>query len=236
MPVWTPKLDKAGIRSHWTSVADFSGYKDDSAVIWKDGNIKVYSTQIKQERLVHLENVYRYMHHYLTEEGWKSFYGDPWFEEFYGEVRDAHGHKEIRYWWRLQKGCGGVGASGHPFFRQRLFIDVLCTNMKRVEMMYKGRKIKPFIGEFILWINSILEVDYNKYFIPKKDGGNADFVSNVLEDFFVRMFYKDRIREQEVELRRVSERFVEDTKQFIGLTKNPSYTARKLFDGDNQWF
>ncbi len=226
MTIWTPKLPGgAGVRSQWAP--EMTG-------VWKESNILVYSTQIKQERLIHLENVYRYMHHYLYEEGWKSVDGmekehesfaDNKFENFYGEYRDQEGHKEIRFWWRLFKSPGGIYGT-HPYFRQRIYIDVLTTNMKRVEIMYKGKKIKPYSGEFILWFNSVLEMDFQNWF--KKDP-----VLSVLEDFFPRMIYKQRVREQEIELRRISERFIEDLKFYIGLNRNAE--VRKPMEPEKEW-
>lgn len=225
MTIWTPKTP-GGIRSHWAP---------ETSGAWKESNILVYSTQIKQERLIHLENVYRYMHHYLQEEGWRSPSGDFWFEDFYGEYRDQEGHKEIRYWWRVNKSPGGIFGK-HQYFKQSLYIDVLTTNMKRVEIMYKGKKIKPYVGEFIVWINAVLEMDINGWF----SGGKAPpydkphGVLGILEDFFPRMIYKQRVREQEVELRRIAERLVEDLKFYIGL--NRSAEVRKPMDAEKQWF
>jgi len=216
MTQWTPKLP-TGIRSQWAPP------QDDST--WKESNILVYNTQIKQVRLIHLENVYRYMHHFLSEEGWTSLKGDKWFEDFYGESRDQEGHKEIRWWWRMQKSPGGMGGN-HQFFRYRVYIDVLTTNMKQVEIMYKGKKIKPYIGEFIMWFNSVLELDINNWF----NGGPL----SVLEDFFLRMIYKQRVREHEIELRRFSERFMEDLKFFIDLNRN--IEVRTPMEAEKQWF
>jgi len=222
MTIWTPK-EPVGIKSQWAPVTEDAQ--------WKESNILVYSTQIKQERLIHLENVYRYMHHYLTEEGWKHEHGDKWIEDFYGEYRDKEGHKEIRFWWRMQKNPAGISApKPHSYFRQKCYIDVLTTNMKRVEIMYKGKKIKPYIGEFILWFNTVLELDVNGWFT----GPNKHGVLSILDEFWPRMIYKERIREQEVELRRFSERFMEDLKFYMGL--NRAAETRKPMESNKQWF
>jgi hypothetical protein len=222
MTIWTPK-EPVGVKSHWAP---------DTAGVWKESNILVYSTQLKQEKILHIENIYRYMHHYLYEEGWKAIESvgsvddDKRYENFYGEYRDAEGHKEIRWWWRMQKSPGGIFGD-HQYFRHRVFIDVLTTNMKRVEMIYKGKRIKPYIGEFILWFNSVLEMDYHDWF-------KTDPILSILEDFFPRMIYKQRVREQEVELRRFSERFIEDLKFYIGLNRGAE--VRKPMEAEKQWF
>ncbi|MEM3374698.1 MAG: hypothetical protein QXE31_05795 [Candidatus Woesearchaeota archaeon] len=222
MTIWTPKAD-VGIKSQWAPQKDGR---------WDESNILVYSTQIKQERIIHLENVYRYMWHYFSEEGWNASesIGDvddnKRYEVFFGEYRDSQGHKEIRFWWRMQKNCGGI-AGVHNYFLYKVYVDVLTTNMKRIEMTYKGKKIKPYVGEFILWFNSILVLDRNGWF--KKDGPLSVFA-----DFFPRMIYKDRIREQEIELRRFSERFIEDLKFFIGL--NRLNAVRQPLEPEKEWF
>ncbi|AJF61761.1 TPA: hypothetical protein HA239_01645 [Candidatus Woesearchaeota archaeon] len=223
MTIWTPK-HPGGVRTQWAPPPEDTS--------WTEGNLLVYSTQIKQVRIVHLENIYRFMHHWLTEEGWTSIHsvGDrKWIEDFYGEYRDQQGHKEIRWWWRLRNNHGGI-AGEHPFFRYRWDIDVLTTNMKRVEIMYKGKKIKPYVGEFLMWFNSILEIDINGWF-----NDNSKFaLGKVLHEYFLRMIYKDRFREQEIELRRRAERFVEDLKFYLEL--NRVSEARKRMSEEKQWF
>jgi hypothetical protein len=225
MTIWTPK-EAVGIKSQWAPEIEGT---------WSESNILVYTTQIKQERVIHLENVYRYMHQYLQEEGWKSpdsisTDDNKRYENFYGEYRDQEDHKEIRFWWRAEKSNAGIAGGNHPYFRYKTYIDVLTTNMKRVEMMYKGKKIKPYVGEFILWFNAVLVMDVNNWFDKKK--GHP--VLSILEDFFPRMIYKNRVREQEVELRRFAERFIEDLKFYIGL--NRFAEVRKPMDTEKEWF
>ncbi len=220
MTIWTPK-HKAGIRTQWAPPA--------GDATWTESNLLVYSTQIKQVRMIHLQNVYRYMYHWLKDEQWKSSKGDDWFEDYYAEWRDQHDHKEIRWWWRLERSPGGI-AGAHNFFRQKWYIDVLTTNMKRVEIMYKGKKIKPYVGEFLMWFNAVLELDINNWF----GKGTTFKLGEFLEDFFLRMIYKERVRDQEVELRRESERFIEDVKFYIGLHRMDD--TRKPIEDSKQWF
>jgi hypothetical protein len=222
MTLWTPK-HPAGVQSQWAPPP-----KDSK---WGESNVLVYSTQIKQVRLIHVENVYRYMWHWLTEEGWKSPHKFPFkaIEDFYGEFRDQHDHKEIRWWWRVQKSHGGMGAP-HPYFNYKWYIDVMTTNMKRTEIMYKGKKIKPYIGEYLMWFNAILELDPNNWF----QDDSSWWLGKILEEFWLRMIYKDRMREQEIELRRASERFIEDLKHYIGL--NRASDVRKPMSEERQWF
>lgn len=222
MVVWTPK-HPTGVQTHW------KGPPQDAT--WSESNILAYSTEIRQERVINLETVYRYMHHWMREEGWVSVHsgGKPdWYEEFYGETRNQAGEKEIRWWWRAQKQHAGI-AGGHQYFQFKWFIDVLCSNMKQIEIMYKGKKIKPYMGEFIMWFNAVLELDINDWFTK----GTSFALGDVLSDFFIRMIYKERVREQEVELRATSERFISDLKYYLGL--NRADNIRQPLDQEKQW-
>ena len=81
-----------------------------------------------------------------------------------------------------------------------------------------------------MWFNSILEIDINGWF-----NDNSKFaLGKVLHEYFLRMIYKDRFREQEIELRRRAERFVEDLKFYLEL--NRVSEARKRMSEEKQWF
>ena len=223
MVVWTPK-HPMGIQTQWKGPP--------SGTTFEEGNMLVYSTEIKQERVINLENVYRYMHHWLKEEGWKSVHGNgqsTWVEDYYAESRNQHGEKEIRWWWRTEKQHAGI-AGGNQYFRYKWYIDVMCLHMKQIEIMYKGKKIKPYMGEFIMWFNAILELDIHNWFVKGSSFGLGD----VLSDFFIRMIYKEKVREQEDELRGASERFISDLKYYMGLQR--ASDMRKPLDQEGQWF
>jgi hypothetical protein len=223
MVTWTPK-HPTGISTHW------KGPPQDAT--FEESNLLVYSTEIKQERIINLETVYRYMHHWMKEEGWSSVHsgGNPsWYEEFYGVTKNQSGQKEIRWWWRAQKQHAGI-ADSHQYFRFKWFIDVLCTNMKQIEIMYKGKKIKPYMGEFNLWFNAVLELDINNWFVK----GTSFALGEVLSDFFIRMIYKDKVRDQEIELSGTSERFISDLKYYLGLNRVDN--VRQPLDQEKQWF
>jgi len=178
MVVWTPK-HPMGIQTQWKGPP--------SGTTFEEGNMLVYSTEIKQERVINLENVYRYMHHWLKEEGWKSVHGNgksTWVEDYYAESRNQHGEKEIRWWWRTEKQHAGI-AGGNQYFRYKWYIDVMCLHMKQIEIMYKGKKIKPYMGEFIMWFNAILELDIHNWFVKGSSFGLGD----VLSDFFIRIIF-----------------------------------------------
>jgi hypothetical protein len=216
MTIWIPKGEFPSIQK------DYRELHGD----WK-GNILAYRTEVRQQGVVHLENLYRYMYYYLCDEGWvANDTGDPAdkdFEVYYVEHRDqTDKRKEIRIWWRLELGPGfgpGGMAGVHPFLKYHLSVDFQCFHVKRIEMVHKGRQIKPYIGDVTFWITAILEIDYCGWF---EGGGLMD----ILQEYFVRRIYKRNIREHETELRRLANRYADDFKHFIGLLR---YTEdRKL--------
>jgi hypothetical protein len=214
----------------WIPKGEFPAVQEDYRTMhgsW-EGNILAYRTEIRQQRVIHLENLYRYMYYYLNEEGWFATDGTKDWEVYYMEHRDQHEEREeIKIWWRLIQGpgfgpgwtaAGGI-TSSHPFFRYSLNIDFLCYHVKRIEMMHEGRKIKPYIGDVTIYIAAVLELDYHEWM---KKGG----LLKILKEYFIRRIYKRNIREHELELRRLATRYSDDFKHFIGLAR---YTEdRKL--------
>jgi len=212
--IWIPKGEFPAIQE------DYRSYHAD----WK-GNILSYRTEIRQQGVIHLENLYRYMYHYLAEEGWVSRDdGSKEWEVYYMEHRTQQEVRdEIKIWWRLVMGPGfGPGgiAGEHPFFGYYLDIDFLCYHVHRIEMMHQGRKIKPYIGDVTIYVTAILIIDINDWF--SKGGLLA-----ILQEYFVRRIYKRNIREHEVELRRLATRYVDDWKHFMTLARY-SDTERKV--------
>ena len=81
-----------------------------------------------------------------------------------------------------------------------------------------------------MWFNAVLELDINNWFVKGSKFGLGD----VLSDFFIRMIYKERVREQEIELRGISERFISDVKYYLGLNRDSN--LRQPLDQEKQWF
>ncbi|MBD3204037.1 hypothetical protein GF327_07085 [Candidatus Woesearchaeota archaeon] len=202
----------------WIPKGEFPSMQEDYSEMhgnWQ-GNILAYRTEIRQKAVIHLENLYRYMYYYLTEEGWVAPDGSKDYETYYFDLRKQTGERaDVRIWWRMEMGPGfgpGGMAGIHPFLKYKLNIDFLCHNVKRIEMVHQGRKVKPFIGDVTVWIVSILELDYCGWF--EKSG-----IMDIIKEYFVRRIYKRNIREHEVELRRITTRYAEDFKHFIGMLR-----------------
>ncbi|MBN2422985.1 hypothetical protein JXB41_07195 [Candidatus Woesearchaeota archaeon] len=207
MTLWIPKGEFPALNE------DYRNFKGD----WK-GNILAYRTEMRQQRVIHLQNLYRYMYYYLTEEGWVDVKDDSKnFEVYYLESRkEDSSRSEMRIWWRMKMGPGfgpGGMVGTHPFLRYLFNVDFLCYKVKRIEIVHQGRTIKPYMGDITIWFTAILELDYCKWF--EKEGGLMD----ILKEYFVRRIYKRNIREHEIELRRLANRYVDDFKHFIGLLR-----------------
>ena len=203
MVIWIPK----GHFPHWQE--KFTG-------TWKGSDILAYRTEIRQQRIVHFDNLYRYMYHYITEEGWKHPVSGKEIEPYYGETRNQAGGKEIRVWWRAKKSWAGGPGGGHAYFAYKFYVDIFATRMKRIELSYKGKKVRPYQGDVTIWFATVLEIDANKW---KDQSGFGAELYGLLEEYWVRRIYKRNIKDQEVELRRFSARFVDDVKHFVNLTR-----------------
>ena len=59
----------------WIPKGEFPHWQEHFNAGWKNSNILAYRSEIRQKRVIHFENLYRYMYHYLTEEGWKDQWG-----------------------------------------------------------------------------------------------------------------------------------------------------------------
>ncbi|MBU0757416.1 MAG: hypothetical protein KKF44_05080 [Nanoarchaeota archaeon] len=205
MTIWIPKGEFPSIQEDYTKL-----HGD-----WK-GNILAYRTEIRQQGVMHLQNLYRHMWLYLTEENWVSNEADKDIEVYYMEHRDNAGEREeIKIWWRLWHylGLGPGGWVGpHPFLKYNLHIDFLCYKVRRIEMVHQGRKIKPFVGDVTIYLTAVLEIDYNDWF----DKGG---IMEIVQEYFIRRIYKRNIREHEMELRRLANRYSDDFKHFIGMLR-----------------
>ncbi|MBN1502474.1 hypothetical protein JW930_02940 [Candidatus Woesearchaeota archaeon] len=214
MTVWVPK----GEFPHWEENIE----QQDS---WR-GNVLAFKTHIRQENVIHFENLYRYMYHYVTDEGWKHADGSRHIEHFYGEKRDQENAKELRAWWRAEKQCGGIFGP-HSFLKYKLYVDFLCYHLTRIEITYGGKKIKPYVGDVNIWITTVLEIDYNNW-------QEVSSLMGLFYEYFIRRIYKRNIRDHEVELRRFAARFASDIKYFINMTRDSE--LRLPMHLEKQWF
>lgn len=131
----------------------FSFDKDD-----KDHNILVSRLEIENEETFHMKNLYKLIHDWLFEEGFKTIYDDPEDENpeiLYLERILGTGVKEHRIWWRCLRAPGNS-----KYYRYFLKIDWTTLNMKSIEVMHQGHKMKTDRGDCIIRIWAYLQLDY----------------------------------------------------------------------------
>jgi len=92
--------------------------------------------------------------------GFKTIYDDPEDENpeiFYLERILGTGVKEHRIWWRCLKVPQKSG-----YYRYFLKIDFMTLNMKSIEVMHQGHKMKTDRGDCVIRIWAYLQLDYNE--------------------------------------------------------------------------
>ena len=125
--------------------------------------------------------LYIMIHHWLLEEN----YTDPdqlstelgyheYIEKLYfqrnGTPRGA-AERELRLWWRLMKMPGAPPLGSSPYYKHYLNINFQVFNMRDVEIVREGRKMKVQYGEIILklkaWIVTDPGGEWSKHWLLK---------------------------------------------------------------------
>ena len=187
---------------------------------WIDEDkIMAHQFVVHNEQVFHLKNTYTYLWDWLKDEGFLGLTQDEEpieerIETYYEEKRPQPGMREIRVWWRT-----AMVPEGNTFYRYRLnfFYEVL--HIKKVDIMFHGRKATADDGEIILRVDAILELDYQR-----KWRGHA-ILKHLFPYFSKRIFKKIR-EDHEEELRRRAVRLQEDIKRLLELQNYEKYPER----------
>jgi hypothetical protein len=168
-------------------------------------NILVAKMEIENEDTFHMKNLYKLMHDWLVEEGFKTIYedsGDDNPEIFYLERILGSGAKEHRIWWRSLRYPGNS-----QYYRYFMKIDFMTLNMKSIEVMHQGHKMKTDRGDCIIRIASYLQLDFNKRW--KRN--------SFWDKVFRNRIYKAQIEAYKVDLYKITYRFQNIIKQYLKL-------------------
>jgi hypothetical protein len=173
-------------------------------------DIKVAALNIESEDTFHMKNLYKLIHDWLDEEGFTDLYGDrhpkgnP--EIFYLErINAASGAKEHRIRWRCIK-------SKNSYYRFFLKVDFMTLNMKSIEVMHQGYKMKTDRGDAIINIEAWLQLDYNN------EWDKTPFLKNPrIKEIFRNRIYKEQIESYKVELYKTAYRLQNTIKQYLKL-------------------
>lgn len=175
-------------------------------------DIKVASLEIENEETFHLKNLYKLIHDWLVEEGFKDIYGsDDNVEIFYLEKILGTGAKEHRIWWRAYK----IPNNSH-YYRYFMRINFLTINMKSIEVMHQGHKMKTDRGDLIINIDSYLQLDYNRNWRGPAGAKKKPFIMR-FDPLFRRRVYKAQIEAYKIDLYKTTYRLQGVIKQYLKL-------------------
>jgi hypothetical protein len=166
---------------------------------------------IENEDTFHLKNLYKLIKEWVEEEGFVDIYGErggsgnP--ETFYLERISASGSKEHRIRWRLLK-----TPNNSNYYRFFLKLDFITINMKSIEVMHQGYKMKTDRGDVIINIEAWLQLDY------KDEWKDAPIInSQFFQKLFRNRIYKEQIESHKIDLYKASYRLQNTIKQYLKL-------------------
>lgn len=174
-------------------------------------DILVARLEIENEETFHLKNLYKLIHDWLAEEGFKDIYGsDDNPEIFYLEKILGTGAKEHRIWWRVYR----TPQKSH-YYRYFMKINFLTLNMKSIEVMHQGHKMRTDRGDLIINIESYLQLDYNRKW-RGKPGAPKPFIMR-FDKLFRNRIYKAQIESYKIDLYKTTYRLQNVIKQYLKL-------------------
>lgn len=173
-------------------------------------NILVAQLEIENEETFHMKNLYKLIYNWLLEEGFTDIEGDKYPEIFYLERILGHGAKEHRIWWRCMR-----SPQGSEYYRYFLKIDYMTLNMKSIEVMHQGQKMKTDRGDVVIKIWAYLQLDFHEGMRNNKFLTNFPVVN--LEKMFRNRIYKAQIESYKIDLYKTAYRLQNTIKQYLKL-------------------
>ena len=176
---------------------------------WVNKGSRVHKFEIEIEYLHNLKELYKRLHFWLEDNGWKDLFGGDAYEVRYWQ-RDlpGGGMHEHHIWWRAWKHPGSMNHE-NKLFKQFLKINYQTIAASRKEMMHKGKKWKLDKSNTILRVESHLIMNWD-------DSWDGAFLKG-LKGSFKSWLYKDKIAKQEEELFKLTVDFQNRIKNFLEL-------------------
>jgi hypothetical protein len=174
-------------------------------------DIQVAKLNIENEETFHMKNLYKLIYEWLDEEGFTDIYGErvvdgnP--ETFYLERILGTGSKEHRIRWRCL-----MRPKQSTYYRYYLKIDFMTINMKSIEVMHQGYKMKTDRGDVIIDIEAWLQLDYDN-----KWDETPILKSKFMQNLFRNRVYKEQIEAHKVDLYKITYRLHNVIKQYLKL-------------------
>ena len=174
-------------------------------------NILVAKLEIENEETFHMKNLYKMIYNWLLEEGFTDLDNGDYPEIMYIERILGSGSKEHRIWWR----CIQVPKKSQ-YYRYYLKIDYMTLNMKSIEVMHQGHKMKTDRGDCIIRIWAYLQLDYTYEDDNSKGWRSSPFMMR-WDKLFRNRIYKAQIESYKVDLYKTSYRLQNVIKQYLKL-------------------
>lgn len=182
------------------------GFKFDAPPDGDEYNILVSQLEIENEDTFHMKNLYKLIHDWLVEEGFSTIFGgDDHYETFYLERLNANGAKEHRIWWRCLR-----TPQNSKYYRYYIKLDFMTINMKSIEVMHQGNKMKTDRGDCVIRIWAYLQLDYDKSW------RKSPFMMR-FDKLFRNRIYKAQVESYKIDLYKTSYRLQNIIKQYLKL-------------------
>jgi len=162
------------------------------------------SLSIKYEDVFSFKELYKAIRDWLIVNEYASDKRDEEMEKLYLEKQSGAGVKELWIWWRNSK-----APHGSKYFKYVINVDYHVLNMKDVEIMHKGSKIKANKGEVEILINCYLQTEA-EFEIEKS---MFRFIANL----FRKRIYRQEVEQHKKELQEDMFSLQHEIKQFLEL-------------------
>jgi len=186
-------------------------FKKRESIADYEKDFMVVKLSIENEETFHMKNLYKLIYEWLIEEGFKDIYDEPVaegnVETFYMERMTGTGNEKQRIRWRAIK-----KPLGSSYYRYFLKIDYTTLNMKSIEVMHQGYKMKTDRGDVIINLEAWLQLDYNDEW-NKSSFLNKKFIQRL----FRYRIYKEQVESHKVDLYKTTYRLQNTIKQYLKL-------------------
>ncbi len=149
----------------------------------KGHSTQIYKFETEIEYTHNLKELYKRLHYYLEERGFKDQNGTDFYEVMYWQRDLPGGLQEHQMWWRAYK-YAGQGHAPHKFFTYFFKLNYQTIAVKKTEVMHKGKKWKLHESNTILRCTAFLIENYD-----------SDWESGLLKSFknkYQQWIYKDK--------------------------------------------
>ncbi len=164
--------------------------------------IDVARILVKYEDVFSFKDLYKFLRAKLRESNWIDEESEKWMERYY--LEKITNVREVWLYWRTER-----IPDKHPFLKYFLNIDYHVLNMKEVEIVHEGKKIKTTKGEVEVVFTSWIELDY------KNQWGKPPL--KTLYSWFKKRFYRDTIEFRKRDLYNETYNLQSAVKQFLDL-------------------